>query len=101
MIAERTALLTVFYEGTLEALFPDHFNDLYQIQSLYAWKPQAFKVDTEGVLFHTLGPRSPELMAKNNRLENRQGSFVCPRSEQLGPVEGGAVDCGVTLIAEL
>lgn len=80
MIAERTAFAAVFDEGTLEALFPDHFNDLYQIQSLFAWKPQAFKVDTEGVLFHTLGPRAPELVAKNSRLENpntgRAPSFV-------------------------
>jgi len=43
---------------------------LFQIQSLYSWKPNSFKVDTQGVLFHTLGPRSPELGATNNRLEN-------------------------------
>jgi hypothetical protein len=70
MMADRNALLAVFNEGTLEALFPDHFNDLYQIQSLYSWKPDAFKVDTQGVLFHTLGPRSPELVVQNGRLAN-------------------------------
>jgi hypothetical protein len=70
MMADRKALLDVFDDNTLEALFPDHFNDQYQIQSLYSWKPNAFKVDTQGVLFHTLGPRSTELVAKDNRLVN-------------------------------
>ena len=70
MMANRQALLAEFNDETLEALFPDHFNDLYQIQSLYGWKPNAFKVDTQGVLFHTLGPRSTALVVQNNRLVN-------------------------------
>jgi hypothetical protein len=92
MMADRTELLKVFDEGTLEALFPDHFNDLYQIQSLYSWKPTAFKVDTQGVLFHTLGPRSPELVVKDNRMENpdtaKSPAFVhAPNHADLSKVE--------------
>lgn len=92
MMADRNALLAVFDDGTLEALFPDHFNDMYQIQSLYSWKPDAFKVDTQGVLFHTVGPRSPELVTRNNRLENpntgKSPSFVHgPNNWDLSKVE--------------
>jgi hypothetical protein len=92
MMADRNALLAVFDDGTLEGLFPDHFNDLYQIQSLYSWKPNAFKVDTQGVLFHTLGPRSPDLVVNNNRLENpntgKSPSFVHgPNNWDLSKVE--------------
>jgi len=91
-MADRNALLAVFDDGKLETLFPDHFNDLYQIQSLYSWKPDAFKVDTQGVLFHTVGPRSPELEVKNNRLENpntgKSPSFVHgPKNGDLSKVE--------------
>ena len=57
-------------DQTLESLIPDHFNDEHQIRTLYSWMPEAFKLDTQGVLFHTLGPRSPELVVKNNRLVN-------------------------------
>jgi hypothetical protein len=39
-------------------------------ESLYGWKPNAFKVDTQGVLFHTLGPRSQALVVQNNGLVN-------------------------------
>jgi hypothetical protein len=70
MMAERDALIEVFDEGTLETLIPDHFNDQYQIQTLYSWKRNAFKVDTQGVLFHTIGPRSTALVVQNNRLVN-------------------------------
>ncbi len=70
MMADRNALLEEFNDELLEELIPDHFNDMYQIQSLYSWKPDTFKVDRDGVLFHTIGPRSPELVVKNNRLEN-------------------------------
>lgn len=70
MMANRVELLKVFNDETLEGLFPDHFNDQYQIQSLYSWKPDAFKLDVQGVLFHTVGPRSPELVTRNNRLVN-------------------------------
>ena len=54
--------------------------------------PQAFKVDTEGVLFHTLGPRAPELVVKNNQLENpasgKAPSFVHgPNNWDLSKVE--------------
>ncbi len=92
MMADRHTLLTVFDNGTLEALFPDHFNDLYQIQSLYSWKPDAFKVDTQGVLFHTLGPRSPELVVQSNRLVNPMtGNAPCfvhaPNRGDLSSVE--------------
>jgi len=92
MMADRNALLSVFDDGTLEALFPDHFNDMFQIQSLYSWKPDAFKVDTQGVLFHTVGPRSPELVIRNNRLENpdtgKSPSFVHgPNNGDLSKVE--------------
>jgi hypothetical protein len=92
MMADRAELLKVFDEGTLEALFPDHFNDLYQIQSLYSWKPGALKVDTQGVLFHTISARSPELVTRNNRLENpntgNSPSFVhAPNHGDLSKVE--------------
>ena len=92
MMADRNALLAVFDDGTLDGLFPDHFNDLYQIQSLYSWKPDAFKVDTQGVLFHTVGPRSPDLVIKNNLLENpntgKSPSFVHgPNNWDLSKVE--------------
>lgn len=92
MMAERKELLAVFDDATLEALFPDHFNDMYQIQSLYSWKSDAFKVDTQGVLFHTIGPRSPELVVKNNRLENsntgKSPVFVhAPQNGDLSKVE--------------
>src|SRR5205085_1106589 len=51
MIANRDALLSVFDDATLEALFPDHFNDLYQIQSMYSWNRAAFALDLEGTMF--------------------------------------------------
>jgi len=58
----------------------------------YSWKPDAFKVDTQGVLFHTVGPRSPELVIKNNRLVNpstgKSPSFVHgPNKGDLSKVE--------------
>jgi hypothetical protein len=56
--------------ATLEELFPDHFNDMYQIQSLYSWKPEAFKLDRESVLFHTAGPRQAVLETRNGKLVN-------------------------------
>jgi len=92
MMAQRSALLTEFSDETLEALFPDHFNDMYQIQSLYSWKPDAFKLDVQGVLFHTIGPRSPELVTQNNRLVNpstgRSPAFVhAPNRGDLSKVE--------------
>jgi len=92
MVANRQALLTEFNDETLEALLPDHFNDMYQIQSLYSWRPGAFKVDTQGVLFHTLGPRSTELVVQNNRLVNpttgNAPSFVhAPNRGDLSNVE--------------
>jgi len=80
MMADRLELLKVFDDGTIEAFFPDHFNDMYQIQSLYSWKPGAFKVDTQGVLFHTLGPRSPELVEQANRLTNPNPANHLPSS---------------------
>jgi hypothetical protein len=92
MMADRVELLKVFDDGTLEALFPNHFNDLYQIQSLYAWKPAAFKVDTQEILFHTVSARSPELTVQNNRLVNpdtgKSPSFVhAPNHGDLSKVE--------------
>lgn len=70
MMAERAALLKVFHERCLEEFFPDHFNDQYQIQAMYSWQPEAFKLDRDGILFHTLGPRSTNLTVRNNRLFN-------------------------------
>ena len=92
MIANRNALLDTFTDDTLEQFFPDHFNDLFQIQSMYAWNPSAFTVDTQGVLFHTLGPRSPELTAQSNKLVNpitgKAPSFVhAPNKWDLSRVE--------------
>lgn len=92
MMADRVELLKVFDDETLEGLFPDHFNDMYQIQSLYSWKPDAFKLDAQGVLFHTIGPRSPELVTRNNRLVNPDTSqspaFVhAPHRGDLSKVE--------------
>ncbi|SRR6266487_3931183 len=92
MMADRNALLAVFNDKTLEEFFPDHFNDQYQIQSMYSWEPTAFLVDRQGVLFHTLGPRSQELVVKNNRLENpntgKSPSFVHgPNNWDLSKVE--------------
>jgi hypothetical protein len=69
-MATRESLLAEFTEGTLNTMFPDHFNDMCQIQSLYAWKPDAFKLDIQGVLFHTVSRLSPELVVQNNRLVN-------------------------------
>jgi hypothetical protein len=70
MMAQREALLAVFDDRTLEELFPDHFNDMYQLQSLYSWKPAAFTLDKASVVFHTVAPRSPELVVQNSRLVN-------------------------------
>jgi hypothetical protein len=70
MMAERKALLAVFDDPTLEELFPDRFNDMYQLQSLYSWNPAAFLLDKQSAVFHTLGPRSPDLVVENNRLVN-------------------------------
>ncbi len=92
VMADRKALLEEFNDDTLESLFPDHFNDMYQIQSLFSWKPNTFKVDTQGVLFHTVSPRSPELAVKNNLLENpttgKSPAFVhAPQNGDLSKVE--------------
>lgn len=70
MIADRKELLAAFDDPTLEALFPDHFNDMYQLQSLYSWKPAAFLLDKQSAVFHTLGPRSEDLVVQNDRLVN-------------------------------
>lgn len=92
MIARKNALLDVFNEEVLEELFPNHFIDQYQLQSLFSWNPDLFKLDTQGVLFHTVGPRAPELVVKNNRLENpntgKSPSFVhAPNNGDLSKVE--------------
>ena len=70
LMADRTTLLNVFTDQTLDEFFPDHFNDQYQLQSMYSWNPAAFKLDQQGVLFHTLGPLSVDLVAKDKRLVN-------------------------------
>ena len=43
---------------------------MYQIQSLYSWKPAAFLLDKQSAVFHTLGPRSADLVVQDNRLVN-------------------------------
>ena len=70
MMADRKALLDVFDDKTLEELFPNHFNDMYQLQSLYSWYPSTFTLDRQGTMFHTLSPRSPELVVQDNKLIN-------------------------------
>lgn len=45
-------------------------NHILRISASLQCKPNAFKVDTQGVLFHTIGPRSPELVVQNTRLVN-------------------------------
>ena len=91
-MADRRTLLGVFDDGTLESLFPDHFNDMYQIQSMYSWKPDAFRLDREGILFHTVSSRSPQLIIKDNRPTNpdtgRSPSFVhAPQNGDLAMAE--------------
>jgi hypothetical protein len=59
---------------------------------MYSWEPNVFKLDREGVLFHTLGPRSPELVASNGQLVNpttgKSPSFVhAPNGWDLSKVE--------------
>ncbi len=92
MIAQRQALLTVFHDKLLEELFPDHFNDQYQIQSLYSWHPDAFALDRQGLLFHTLGPHAPDLVVNDNHLVNPitglSPSFVhAPHNQDLSRIE--------------
>jgi hypothetical protein len=91
-IANRKALLSLFDDAPLEALFPDHFNDFYQIQSMYSWNRAAFAVDLEGVMFYTLGPHATALRVQNNRLVNPDSgiapSFVhAPNNWDLSSVE--------------
>ena len=92
LMADKDALATTFNDQTLDELFPDHFNDQYQLQSMFAWKPATFALDTESALFHTLGPRSPELVAQSNKLVNpitgKTPSFVhAPNKWDLSRVE--------------
>jgi hypothetical protein len=92
VIAERESLLKVFHDRCLEEMFPDHFNDQFQIQAMYSWNPDVFLLDKQGVLFHTLGPRSAKLAVQNNRLTNpstgKAPAFVhAPNGQDLSEVE--------------
>ena len=59
---------------------------------MYAWNPEEFLVDQDGVLFHTVNPRSPKLTVQNSRLTNpatgKAPSFVhAPYGQDLSEVE--------------
>ena len=78
MIAERRALWDAFVDRILEDLFPDHFNDMFQIQSMHGRAPGAFMLDRAGSIFHTLEPRSPQLVQQEHKLINaRTGLAPC------------------------
>lgn len=92
VVANREALVTVFHEKLLEEMFQDHVNDQEQLQSLFCWDRSVFALDLMGLVFHTICPRSPELVPRNNRLVNpetgRAPTFVhAPRNGDLSKVE--------------
>jgi len=70
VMADRKTILGLFDERTIDDFMPNHFIDQDLIQSLYARSPDAFALDTEGRLFHTVGARSVELVEKDNQLVN-------------------------------
>jgi len=76
VMADRTALLGAFDERTLDEFIPNHFIDQNQVQSWYSWNSGAFKLDQQGVLFHTLGLRSVELVERGNKLINPVTGFA-------------------------
>jgi hypothetical protein len=53
MIAERAGFLDVFTDKLLEELFPDHFNDQIQLQTMLSWVPDLFRLDIHSEIFFT------------------------------------------------
>jgi hypothetical protein len=92
VIANREALVTAFDDQDLNAAFPNHLTNQYPLQRIFLRNPHLFKLDRDGILFHTLGLGSPELTVQDNRLINaftgHSPSFVHgPRRGDLSSVE--------------
>lgn len=69
-MANRDYALSTITDKWLEEFFPDHFHDQYQVQAIYSWHPDWFKLDTESRIFYTQNPYAPNLVVQNNRLVN-------------------------------
>jgi len=77
IIGYRDALLAVFTDTVLDALFPDHFNDMYQMQLLWANDQSLFAVDSGERIFFTQSALNP------HRLERRGKLLVNPRTSSM------------------
>jgi|SRR5437016_2713392 len=91
-MARRDYALDIMTDALLADFFPDHFNDQFQIQALYSWHPDWFKLDKESRLFYTQNPLAADLVARNARLVNPltgiAPSFVhAPNNSDLTNVE--------------
>lgn len=71
MITRRDAFLDYFTDARLEACLPDHFNDMFVLQNLYA-QDKAFAIDFDNVCFFTQVP--------NKLLSVRNAALIDPVS---------------------
>jgi hypothetical protein len=70
IIADRLALVGMFPNALLDELFPNHFNDQLQLQLLWSWHPDRFRLDTESRLFYSQCPLAPDLVLSDGRFVN-------------------------------
>src|SRR5437899_225302 len=61
MIADRKALVSLFTDALLERFFPDHFNDMSQLQALWAMDRSLFDLDWNERCFFTQQSSNPKI----------------------------------------
>ena len=91
-MANRDYALSTITDKWLDEFFPDHFQDQYQMQAIYSWHPDWFKLDKESRLFYTQNPYAPKVVEQNGKVVNPDSgiapSFVhAPNNGDLSNVE--------------